>query len=92
MQAWWYSKPLGLLKAGDRVWVKSPDHGFVGVGRVTGLAEPAKAFKLRNEAGEEVAALEVLKGADYHEDFADDPNRCEWFMPVRWIGARPSGG
>ncbi len=73
MQAWWYSKPLGLLQAGDRVSVKSPDHGFVGVGRVTGPAEPARAFKLRNEAGEEVPALEVLKGADYHEDFAATP-------------------
>jgi hypothetical protein len=85
----WYSKTLGLMKAGDRVWVKSPEHGFVGVGRATGPAEPAKTFKLRNEMGEEVPALEVLKGANYHKDFADDPDRCEWFVPVKWAATVP---
>ena len=80
----WYSKTLGLLKPGDRVWVKSPEHGFVGVGYVTGPAEPAKSFMLQNEAGEAVPALEVLTAADYHRDAADDPDRCEWFVPIRW--------
>jgi hypothetical protein len=79
----WYSKTLGLLKASDRVWVKSPEHGFVGVGRVTGTAEPVNSFRVRNEMGEEVPALEELKGANYHQD-ADDPDKCEWFVPVKW--------
>ena len=37
----WYSNTLNLLKAGDRIWVKAPGHGFVGVGRVKGPSEPA---------------------------------------------------
>ncbi|HUE81391.1 MAG TPA: hypothetical protein VMM84_04685 [Pyrinomonadaceae bacterium] len=32
----WYTKTLQLLAPGDRVWVKVPGQGFVGVGRVTG--------------------------------------------------------
>ena len=84
----WYSKTLGLLKPGDRVWVKSPGHGFVGVGRVTGVAEPAQSFKIRNETGEEVLALEALKGANYHGDVADI-DKCEWFVPVKWAGTVP---
>ena len=31
----WYTRTLGALKPGDRIWVKIPDQGFVGVGRVT---------------------------------------------------------
>jgi hypothetical protein len=85
----WYSKTLGLLKPGDRVWVKSPDHGFLGVGRVTGPAEPAKSFKLKGENDEEAPALDVLKGANYHRQFADDPDRSEWFVPVKWAATVP---
>ena len=32
----WYSKPLKLLNVGDRIWVKAPGFGFVGVGRIKG--------------------------------------------------------
>ncbi|MBB6250075.1 endonuclease NucS domain-containing protein [Nitrospirillum iridis] len=85
----WYSKTLGLLKPGDRVWVKSPDHGFIGVGRVTGPAEPASGFTVRNAAGESVPALDLLTRADYHRAFADDPDKCEWFVPVEWIDTVP---
>ena len=30
----WYSQTLKLLSSGDRVWVKIPKTGYVGVGRV----------------------------------------------------------
>jgi hypothetical protein len=85
----WYSKTLGLLKPGDRIWVKSPEHGFIGVGRVTGVAEPARTFKLKNAAGEEVPALDVLTGASFHREVADDLDRCEWFVPVTWLATVP---
>ncbi|WP_292909674.1 endonuclease NucS domain-containing protein [Niveispirillum sp.] len=85
----WYSKTLGLLKAGDRIWVKSPDHGFVGVGIVTGTAEPAADFQLMNDMGERVPALDILKEGDYHRAFADDPDRCEWFVSVDWLATVP---
>ena len=85
----WYSKTLNLLKPGDRVWVKSPDHGFVGVGRVTGPAQPAADFTLKNEAGQDVPALTILNGAHYHRQFVDDPDKCEWFVPITWSATVP---
>ena len=85
----WYSKTLGLLKPGDRIWVKSPDHGFLGVARVAGIREPAAAFRVEDEAGVDRPALELLKDADYHRAFADDPDRCEWFVPVTWLQTVP---
>jgi hypothetical protein len=84
-----YSGRLGMLVPGDRVWVKSPDHGFVGVACVTGPAEPAATFKVTNKAGEEVPALQALTGASYHREFADDRSKCEWFVPVRWLDVVP---
>src|SRR5713101_9379167 len=38
--ATWYSRTLQLLSPGDRVWVKVPGVGFVGVGRATGRVQP----------------------------------------------------
>jgi hypothetical protein len=56
----WYSRTLQLLGPGDRVWVKIPDVGFVGVGRVTGRAQPASAFRLSAATGDR-PALELLR-------------------------------
>ena len=42
----WYSKTLHLLGPGDRVWVKVPGQGFVGVGRVSGRARPMRSSPL----------------------------------------------
>lgn len=35
----WYSRTLGLLEPGARVWVNVPSKGYVGVGRVTEVAD-----------------------------------------------------
>jgi hypothetical protein len=85
----WYSKTLGLLKPEDRIWVKSPEHGFIGVGRVTGTAEPATSFKIRTEDGQDLLAIDVLKGASYHREVAFDPDLAEWFVPVKWLATVP---
>lgn len=83
----WYSKTLQLLNPNDRVWVKIPGSGFVGVARVLGRAQSAAEFKIRTPEGEK-PALEVLKG-DYHRKFANDPDRAEYFVPVRWLDTVP---
>jgi len=84
----WYSRTLQLLSAGDRVWVKVPGAGFVGVGHVTGRAQPANIFKVATHAGE-LPVLEVVKGGSYHRKFVDDLVRCEYFVPVRWLETVP---
>jgi hypothetical protein len=84
----WYSRTLRLLRPGDRVWVKVPGAGFVGVGRVTGLAQPASAFRV-NTADGDVSILDVATGSAYAREFLDDPDRCCYFVPVCWLQTVP---
>jgi len=85
----WYSGTLRLLEPGSRVWVKAPGYGFVGVGIVRGEATPMPEFKLLDATGSMVFAAEVLKLGNYHKEFLDDPDRCEWFVPVEWTATVP---
>lgn len=75
----WYSNSLRMLSEGDRIWVKVPGKGFVGVGRVIGPRVAARDFAIKEQA-----ALDVLEGG-YHRQYLDDPERCEYFVPVDWI-------
>ena len=84
----WYSKTLQLLSPGDRVWVNVPGSGFVGVGRATGRAQPAATFKVATPTGD-VPVLEIAKGGSYHREFLNDPERCEYFVPVQWLQTVP---
>jgi hypothetical protein len=84
----WYSNTLSLLSAGDRVWVKAPGYGFVGVGEVIGPREGITDFALPTTQGERPAA-EILSGGTYHREDSDDPERMEYFVPVRWLHAVP---
>lgn len=84
----WYSNTLNLLTIGDRVWVKAPGFGFVGLGEVTGPREPLTTFKI-DVGGEEQAAAEILQGGTYHREYADDPERMEYFVPVKWLHSVP---
>lgn len=74
----WYSNSLRMLSPGDRVWVKIPSAGFVGVGRVTGPRVAAGDFIIGDRP-----ALDVLTG-NYHREFVDDPERSEYFVPIAW--------
>lgn len=84
----WFSNTLKLLSAGDRVWVKAPGYGFAGVARVTGPAQPASSFEIDTLQGK-MPALEVLKAGHYHREFVNDPDRCEYFVPVKWLQTVP---
>ena len=82
----WYSKTLQLLAPNDRVWVKVPKTGFVGVARVTGRAQPLTTFTVDTPEGPR-PVLEAATRADYLKEFENDPERCEYFVPVS--GCRP---
>ncbi|RDJ97675.1 endonuclease NucS [Cupriavidus lacunae] len=84
----WYSRTLQLLNPGDRVWVKVPGQGFVGVGRVTGRSQPAATFKVTTP-NDTVSILDAVKSGDYHRQFLDDETRCEYFVPVQWLQTVP---
>lgn len=80
----WYSNSLRMLAAGDRIWVKVPGAGFVGVGRVSGPRVAARDFEIAGRP-----ALEVLQG-NYHRAEADDPEMAEYFVPVEWQHTVPT--
>jgi len=84
----WYSRTLQLLAPGDRVWVKVPGTGFVGVGRVTGRAQPASSFTVDSSSGL-APILDIAKRGSYHRQFLDDTERCEYFVPVSWLQTVP---
>ncbi len=77
----WYSNTLKLLNLEDRIWVKAPSFGFVGVGRVNGPPEPASQFKVMTPNGE-VPVLDVVKEGDYHRALVDDPEQSEYFVGI----------
>ena len=85
----WYSNTLKLLKPGDRIWVKAPGYGFVGVRRVKGSPEPGPDFKVVTDDSRELPALDVLNSATYHREFVDLPEKMEYFVPVEWLEAVP---
>lgn len=78
----WYSRTLQLLNPGDRVWVKVPGSGFVGVGLVTGRLLPAKDFRVRTSNGD-VPLYEVPTKGEYNWGL-DDLENCEYFVPMEW--------
>ena len=80
----WYSNTLNLLEKGDRVWVKVPGQGFVGVGRVTGPRQSAGEFRIDGRL-----SLEVLTAGTYFRDAVEDADRCEYFVPIDWLDTVP---
>jgi len=85
----WYSQTLKLLSPGDRVWVKIPKVGYVGVGRVLEAVQPAKDFTVTTPEGDR-PAVDVLRHADKYRQHADDPEKSEYFVRVKWLDAVPA--
>ena len=84
----WYSQTLKVLSPGDRVWVKIPRTGYVGVGRVTEAMQPVNDFKVPTPEGDR-PSLDVLKHADRYRVNANDPEKAEYFVRVQWLDTVP---
>lgn len=83
----WYSQTLKQLQPGDRVWVKIPATGYVGVGIVQSTVEPASSFTINTDDGEKLA-MDVLKYSELYQQNANDPDKSEYFVPVKWLETR----
>ena len=70
------------------MWVKIPQKGYVGVGRVLEAVQPVRDFTVQTESGEQ-PALELLKHAEQYRLHADNPDLSEYFVRVRWLDAVP---
>ena len=77
-----------MLSPGDRVWVNIPKTGYVGVGRVMEEVCGVNDFTVETSDGGS-PALEVLKHADHYRLRADDPDKAEYFVRVRWLETVP---
>lgn len=77
-----------MLNVGDRIWVRIPKLGYVGVGIVEAPSVSITDFKLETDNGP-TPAFEVLKKADYHREFADNPEMAEYFVKIRWLDTVP---
>lgn len=79
----WYSKTLALLSPGDRVWVNIPHTGYVGVGLVTDVVQPALDVVF-DVNGEELEMRELPLRGNYLYS-SDDPENAEYVVKVRWL-------
>jgi hypothetical protein len=82
----WYSVPFRRLQAGDRIWVKVPGVGFVGVARVSAEPVPLRQFRIQTSEGERRAA-DVLNLGHYVRHHINDLAMCDYFARVKWLDA-----
>lgn len=80
----WYTQTLKLLSPGDRVWVKIPGKGYVGVGRVTEAVQSMSEFTVPTPDGDR-PVLDVIKSGDHLRKRATDPELTEHFVRVEWL-------
>lgn len=78
----WYSRTLNLLKPTDRIWVRIPKIGYVGVGIVESGAIPASDFEVE-ENGKLLSILDVKTSAKYGSRVDTDDQ--EYFVKIKWI-------
>lgn len=86
----WYSRTLGLLHPGDRVWVNIPRYGYVGVGIVRESVVVADEFLVHTDKGT-VQILEAPTAGHYGAPAGGDPDVAEHFVRVEWVRTVPIG-
>lgn len=80
----WYSRSLGLLEVDDVIWVQSPEHGYIGVGKVTSKSQPFEEFVVCVDDEEIPLAKCELIGSYLHPSVPDDDSR-EYCVGIRWL-------
>jgi len=84
----WYTQTLKLLRPGDRIWVRIPGVGYVGVGRVIEAVQYGEAFTVQQQ-GTERCILDVLSNGAALRTKSADPDRAERFVRVEWLDTVP---
>ena len=85
----WYNATLEYLTPGARIWVNVPGTGYVGVGEVTGTSKRASEFTVTREDGTSANIMDVSKNGAVLRRTSEDPDKSEYFVPVRWIKTVP---
>ena len=77
-----YSRTLQSLERGERVWVRVPQEGYVGVGKVTEPAVLAAEFLVPGPNGAAVPITEVAD--DPGDPFSATPGKEDYLARVTW--------
>ncbi|MFG0243610.1 MAG: endonuclease NucS domain-containing protein [Phycisphaerales bacterium JB054] len=86
----WYSRSLGLLEPGGRVWVNIPGGvGYVGVGIVKEPVVPVDEFMVDNGNGKMVPITSLPVRAAQHTTAAQNPDKAEHMVRIEWIKTVP---
>lgn len=86
----WYSRSLGLLEPGGRVWVNIPGGvGYVGVGEIIDPVVPIDDFAVDDGTGNRVPITSLPLKAAKHTTVASNPDKAEHFVRVKWIKTVP---
>ncbi len=86
----WYTGTLRKLPIGGRVFVNLPGRGYVGVGVVTGKAEPARNFVVTVEGQPKLITEVPLTASNMAANAAKGDDETEWFVPVSWEKTVPA--
>lgn len=83
----WFSRTLRQVPVGARVFTYIPKTGYVGVGEVTGPAQPADDAVLAIDGQDVPFRTLELKGPYKHDilDPEQGEDYREWVLPVRWL-------
>ena len=85
----WYSKTLGMLEPGARIWVNIPGKGYVGVGTVEDSMVPLEEFEVKLSDGSFVPICDMPLAAAQAKKSTEDPERAEYFVRVNWLKTVP---
>lgn len=85
----WYTRTLGMLEEGDRIWVNVPGKGYVGVGTVTHSVVPARESTVQAEDGSLSLLSEVPLDAPKILHPHENPEVANQVVGVRWIKTVP---
>jgi hypothetical protein len=86
----WFSKSLSMLVKGARIWVNTPAKGYVGVGKVVDEVVPIDDFMVTDESGNQVPLVSLPVKAAQHTRLAQDPEKAEHVVRVKWIKTVPA--
>jgi hypothetical protein len=83
----WFSRTLRPVPVGARVFTYIPKTGYVGIGEVTGPAQPADDAVLTVDGNDVPFRSLDLKGCYRHDIPNPTPGEdyLEWVLPVRWL-------
>lgn len=85
----WYTKSLGMLEKGARIWVNIPKIGYVGVGRVVEEVVPIDKFLVDDGNGQKVPINSLPLKIGNSTAAIQDPEKAEHLVRVEWIKTVP---